>query len=40
LEGCSSFAEFLWADFFRPKFSVTKLQVSADGALAVDAVPE
>ena len=34
------FAEFLWADFFRPKFSVKNLQVSADGALAADAIRE
>jgi len=34
------FAEFLWADFFRPKFSAKKLQVSDGGALAPDAVRE
>jgi hypothetical protein len=34
------FAEFLWADFFRPLISAKKLQESDGGPLAADAVQE
>jgi hypothetical protein len=34
------FAEFVWADFFRPKFNVKKLQVSDAGAMAPDVLQE
>jgi hypothetical protein len=34
------FAEFVWADFFRPLIPVKKLQAAEDGTLAVDAVQQ
>jgi hypothetical protein len=34
------FTEFIWADFFRPKFSAKQLQVSDGGEMTDDAVHE
>jgi len=34
------FAEFVWADFFRPQIPLKKLQPADDGSLSVDAVQQ